>query len=347
MKLLNRRILGLGCWLVFASCLPGQGAHAQGAPHAAPVGAAATEATSRADKGITLFKAHRYAEAKAALSSALATDPKDAEAHAYLGMALNNYDRDVDQAIVHLEEAVKLDPQRSRYHQWLGGVYGGKAGSVSILKAPSYARKCREEMEAGVRLDPADVEAHQSLMQFYIAAPGFIGGSMAKARDEAALITKLDPVQGLYAEAALANYEKDTAKVEALYRKAVVEAPAQGLPYNYLAYFLLKAKRTDEAVSTFRLYVQAAPSDPNAHDSLAEGLLAQGQVEEALAEYKRALGLDPYFSSSCLGLAQCYTRKAQGSQARDAYQRYLVLVPKGRSADDARKKIESLQKKQA
>jgi len=151
MMLLNRRIVGLGCWLVFASCLPGQGAHAQGAPHAAPVGAAATEATACADKGITLF----------------------------------------------------------------------------------------------------------------------------------------------------------------------------------------------------RLYVQAAPSDPNAHDSLAEGLLAQGQVEEALAEYKRALGLDPYFSSSCLGLAQCYTRKAQGSQARDAYQRYLVLVPKGRSADDARKKIESLQKKQA
>ncbi len=90
-----------------------------------------------------------------------------------------------------------------------------------------------------------------------------------------------------------------------------------------------------------------SPSDPNAHDSLAEGLLAQGRVDDSLAEYKRALELNPYFSSSCLGLAQCYTRKSQWGQARDAYQRYLVMVPKGRSADDARKKLEEVQKKLA
>ncbi len=124
MMKLDRGMVELGCLLMFASCFLGQAVLAQSAPHAAPVGATATEAASSADKGIALFKARRYAEAKVALSSAVAADPKDARAHAYLGMALNNYDRDVDQAIAHLEEAVKLDPHCSRYHQWLGAVYG-------------------------------------------------------------------------------------------------------------------------------------------------------------------------------------------------------------------------------
>ncbi len=38
---------------------------------------------------------------------------------------------------------------------------------------------------------------------------------------------------------------------------------------------------------------------------------------------------------------------SHAANSRDAFLRYLVLVPKGRGADDARKKIEKIQKQLA
>jgi len=329
-----RRVSGLvGLWL--AGTL-GLWAQAVQAPAVA----------SLTDQGVALFKEGRYAEAKPLLMKSLAADSRDALAHAYLGMTLYNFDRDADGAMEHLERAVSLDPGRSRFHQWLGAVYGGKAGSSGLLKGAYYAKKCLAEFEKGVELDPKDPDAREALMQYYLNAPGLAGGSVEKAKEQTAELLKLDRLRGLIAQGGIAQYEKEPAKAEGFYRQAMAEAPDKGLPYNLLGYLLLQARRTDEAVETFRKYVQATPADPNAHDSLAEGLLAQGKVEESLAEYTRALEIDPRFSASCLGLAACHERRSEWEKARQAYGRYLELVPpKSRGAESARKKLAALQGK--
>lgn len=334
-----RAIAVVVLWLS-AGAVPFRG---QGSQPAKGTGTPAQETAT--GRGVGLFKQRRYAEAKQVLAKAVEADPKDALARAYLGMTLYNFDRDTDGAMALLEEAVRLEPGRSQFHQWLGDTYGGKAGSSGIFKGPYYAKKCREEFEKGVELDPKDPDARESLMQYYLQAPAIVGGSVDKAREEAAALAKLDACRGLVAEAEIAIRDKDPRRAESLYHQAMEAAPDKGLPYNALAYFLLNNKRTDEAVATFRLYVKAAPSDPNAHDSLAEGLLAQGHVDESLAEYEKALQIDPYFSPSCLGLARCFEREGDWRQAREAYRRYLELVPKGHNADEARQKISELEKK--
>lgn len=306
---------------------------------------AQTDKTTATEQGVALFKQGRYAEAKQHLSDAVAADSKDAVAHAYLGMAIYNFDSDADKAMAQMEEAANLDQRRSLYHQWLGMIYGGKAGSSGLFKAAYYAMKCKDEFAKGVELDPKDPGARESLLQFYLMAPAIAGGSIAKAKEQASALLELDACRGLVAQAAIARREKDLRKAEMLYREAIKAAPSRSLPYNALGYFLLGQKRTDDAVELFRANAKAVPDDPNAHDSLGEGLLAQGHVEESLAEYGRALQMDPYFASSYLGLAQCHERKNEWAQAREAYQRYLEFAPRGRSAEDARKKLQELQKK--
>ena len=296
------------------------------------------------EQGVALFKQQRFAEAKAMLWQAVGANPRDAEAQAYLGRTLNNFDGDPDQAIQHLEEAVRLDPTRVRFHTWLGAAYGSKAGNVSIFRAMGWASKCRECFEKAVALDPRDVEARSALIQYYLMAPAIAGGSLDKAKEQAKAVAAVDAYLGLLLQGSLAEQEKDLGLAETFYRKALTLAPAKLGAYNSLGYVLLKTKRTQEAVDTFRKAIQVNAADPNAHDSLAEGLLAQGNLDGSLEEYRRALEVDPYFSVSYPSLAQCYLKKNDLQKARQAYEKYLELAPHGAQAKAARKKVEELRK---
>ena len=305
----------------------------------------ATPVPTLAEQGIELFKQEKYPEAKKALARALAANPADAAAHAYLGLVLLNHDRDADEAAKHVAEAVRLEPACSRYHRWLGAVYSQQAMEAGALSAFGLAKKARAELEKAVELDPKDLAARRSLLQYYLSAPGIAGGSVAKAREQALAMTELDRSEGLLAQARIAEHEKDDQGAERLYRSAIAVDPDQGEAYNQLGYLLLRTKRRDEAVATFRTYIEVSPGQANPHDSLAEALLAQGKVDESIAEYRTALEIDPTFSSSFLGLAQCYQRKEAWAEAQAALERFLELVPEGRRADDARGQLAKVAKK--
>jgi len=303
---------------------------------------AAPAQASLTERGVALYNAGRYAEAKTLLERAVAADPKDALAQAYLGQVHSDYDHDPDAAAAALELAVSLAPKSSLYHRWLGSAYGDQADKAGIFKGPSFAKKCRTEFEKAVELDPSDVEARDSLMQFCAQAPGFVGGGMDKARAQAAAMGKLDPARGLMAEAYIADREKEPDKAEACYKKALPLARDKGPVYEAYGAFLLKAKRPGDAVALYRQYVKDAPSVPASHDALGGALLAQGQAQEALAEYLKAVELDPYFNSSFLGQAKSQEKLGHKKEAAEAYRRFLALMPKGKDADEARKRLQGL-----
>lgn len=291
------------------------------------------------DEAVALFEKRQYAEAAAQLAGVVAAEPGNARAHAYYGMALANAKGDLDGAVAQLEKAVSLDPASSRYQVWLGSIYSSKAGQSGLFKAASLAGKAKAAFEKAVELDPKSVEAHQALLQYYLFAPGIAGGSVAKARDQAAAIGALDAHRGHLAGARIAEYEKDWPAAEKAYRDALALQPDRGLTHNALGYALLRQQRTGDAVAEFRRYVELSPDDANAHDSLGEGLLAAGKTEEAAASYRRATELDPKFSPSVWGLGDCLDRLGRKDDAAAQYRRYLELAPKGSFADDARKRL--------
>lgn len=306
-----------------------------------PTAPAATPGTAT-EQGVAAYRAGRLDEARTLFGKAVALDPTDAVAQAYLGLVLSRTGGDLDQAAAHLETAVKLDPRKADFHRWLGGLYSRQAQAASAFKAPGLARAARRELEAAVQMAPDDVDARFALLQFYLQAPGIVGGSDDKAREQALAITALDRYRGLLAQAIVAQHDDDLGRAEQLYRTAIAAFPREGEAYNQLGYLLLGAKRRAEAIDTFRAYVAARPDEANPHDSLAEGLLAAGKVDESIAEYQRALAIDGRFSSSYLGLASCYEKKGDWAKAREALERFLELVPGGRAADDARDRLERL-----
>ena len=58
-------------------------------------------------------------------------------------------------------------------------------------------------------------------LQYYMQAPGFLGGSMEKAREQAAALDKVSKLRGAYATAILAAHEKKIAEDAAAYQRAV------------------------------------------------------------------------------------------------------------------------------
>ena len=81
-----------------------------------------------------------------------------------------------------LEQAVRQSPSDFELHLWLGRAYGRRAETSSFFTAPGLAVKSRRSFEQAVALNPKSREAGGDLLDYYLGAPGFLGGGIDKAR---------------------------------------------------------------------------------------------------------------------------------------------------------------------
>src|SRR5258706_10469795 len=75
-----------------------------------------------------------------------------------------------------LEQAVARDSTNAECVLWLGRAYGRRAETSSPFTAPGYASKARQMFERAVALDPTNRDAIGDLFDYYLDAPGFLGG---------------------------------------------------------------------------------------------------------------------------------------------------------------------------
>lgn len=80
-----------------------------------------------------------------------------------------------------LQNLVDQHPDDPRYQHWLGKACGRIAETANWLKAMKMAKKTRQAFEKAVELDGSYLEAMEDLRQYYLDAPGFLGGSKQKA----------------------------------------------------------------------------------------------------------------------------------------------------------------------
>src|SRR5205807_10035148 len=122
---------------------------------------------------------------RAILEKRVAVNPKDAAALTELANIKLVF-KDFDGATALAEQAVALSPNSARAHAVLADCYGSKAeGDVGMFKGMHLAHSFKSEAEKTLALDPRNVDTLHNLMQFYLDAPGIVGGSKSKANETA------------------------------------------------------------------------------------------------------------------------------------------------------------------
>jgi Flp pilus assembly protein TadD len=195
-----------------------------------------------ADSAQSLLAAGRVDEAIVALSGRISSTPGDAESFNLLCRAYFALE-DWERAESPCKKAVALDPGNSRFHRWLGRVYGERASRANFLSAASLAGKTRDEFQRAVQLDPNDVTARLDVAEYYLEAPGVLGGGQDKARAQAKLIGKISPAKEHWVYARIAERNKDFAAAEREYRQMIEAGNGDAEAWLNLAFFYRNQRR--------------------------------------------------------------------------------------------------------
>lgn len=166
-----------------------------------------------------------------------------------------------DQAVKTFERAVKLNERSSDAHLWLARAVGTVAQRANVLRQPFLAKRAKSEFEKALELDSNSLGAREGVMQFYLMAPGVMGGSVAKAREQAAAIARLNPLSGHFAQAQIANNQKDLAGAEKAYRAAATEFPDSIRAVTAWSNFLTNNGRAEEAFAPLDRFLAKHPDD--------------------------------------------------------------------------------------
>ena len=289
-----------------------------------------------------LFTQRKLPEAKAAFEARLKASPNDARAMYFLGRIADAENRNGD-AIDWFERAVKREPNSALYHFWLGSAVGEEAQNASKIRQPFLARKVKAEFEKAVQLDPTMVEPRMGLVDFYSIAPGVMGGSMDKARAQAAELVKLHPMRGHMAYARIATREKNDSAVVRAYEDAIAAAPDSTPAYYDLGAMLRNRSRYPEALDVYDRLIARRGDEVSAH-ALYGIVSALGgiQMERGERELKHFLANAPKdnttpqsFSNVHYRLGMLYDKTGRPELAQREYAEAVRWNPKNEAAKRA------------
>lgn len=308
------------------------------------LGAAAFAASPRTDEGVRLFDARRLSECRSALEAAAREDPRDSRAAYYLGRALVAQD-ELEKAVVSLERAATLDPASSEIQQWLGRALGFLAARANVFRQASLAPRVRRAFERAVELDANNVEARLDLLEYYVQAPGIMGGSLEKARAQASEIARRDRMRGYRAAGRIADKDKHFEAALAEYARAASEFPDRLEPALWAANVHVARKNYGKAFEALEGFLARNPSNMPACFHLGRVAAMSGdrleRGEECLTRYVayEPKKDEPQRPLALARLGQIYEKKGDRPAAKRAYENALKLDGSLKDAKDGLKRL--------
>lgn len=182
---------------------------------------------------------------------------------------------DFKAAVDRFLKATTADPKNAEYMDWLGRAYGKRAEISNPFQAPMLASKARQAFERSVELNPKNSDALSDLFDYYLDAPGFLGGGYDKAQDVADKIAAIDPSEGYFERAKLAQKRKEFNTAEQHLREAVAATPGKVGSLLVLARFLSNQGRTHESDAVLAEAEKIQPDAPQVLYTRADLLIKQ------------------------------------------------------------------------
>lgn len=301
----------------------------------------------------TLYAAERMADLAAASQQRLANRPDDAQAVLGLAMAALAGDDSArrEAAIRRAEACVQQNPQAAECHYALGVVLGVQAMSQGMLKMATSVGTVKAALLDALRLAPQWYPARSAVVEFYLQAPGVIGGSSARAADAARGAPQPEQARALAARVALQDEQFDAA-LAGLY--AVQAGPLAALDpaladdvQQWIAsagFGLLSQGQAAQAKPVFERMQRDQPAQAAGFYGLGRVQHALGAPADAVRSYEqgaRLKGAAVYPFDYRLGLA--LQALGRNEPARAALARF-VAAGKGqaKSLDDAKKRLAQL-----
>lgn len=268
---------------------------------AMPISLSAANAESDARAALEQGRAD---EAISLLKPMIAANANNAEAHNLLCRVYYSEGR-LDDAVRECQTAVNQSPNSSEYHLWLARALGDKADHASIFSAYGMAKQVRNHFELAAKLDPGNVDALTDLGEFYVEAPGIVGGGVDKAQQLVNQLESKNASRAHWLKARIAEHNKNFSTAEAEYKKAIETGTNVPEAWVNLAGFYRKRNNIDAAVDAVRNAIKA----DSKHDAVlvdAAGLLQR-------------MNRDPQLAIHTLQLYLASPNKAEGAPAFQAH----------------------------
>jgi tetratricopeptide (TPR) repeat protein len=222
-------------------------------------------------------KANDFAGAERQCRKALELNPRNAEVHCNLGLALYQQGK-LDEAMKHLSESVRLDPNSAEAHYNMGQM---------MLKRGEPDEAIRHWLEV-VRLQPDHVKAHVNA-----GALLFKKGLLDEAEPYLSKAVRLDP-NDADAQYNLGQmmFRREKFDEAARHLTAAVQLKPEDLEARYnLGIALARQAKVDEAIGHWLEVLRGAPNHTGVLMNLAAAYAGIGQFDKAVSYAERALVL--------------------------------------------------------
>jgi len=244
---------------------------------------------------LTWRQARIYHDLDTLWSDTVAKNPDAWMARYNLGTLRLNQSR-LDEAVLHLQQAARLQPGYLLAHSNLGLALARQGH----LDSAEVAYRNALNVKVSYWQPSHFAAAHINLANTLIARDQL---DDAVTHLEHALRLKPDSLAARLRLARVHHQQGKTDQAVAQYRLAAKKHP-QSVDAQYaLATALTRAGRFAEAVDFYRRTLRLAPDFAEAHTNLASALVAIGQVDQAIASYQRAIDLAPDYPDPCYNLA--------------------------------------------
>lgn len=296
---------------------------------------------AQVQQGAALYEEGRFEEAK----RLLAPMKNDADALLVLGK-IAIAQNDSEKAADYFEQSVKLKPNSAPAHFWLGQAYGNQAQNANMFKQASLASKTKSEFERAVELDPNYLDARLGLIDYYMIAPGIMGGSEEKALQQAAEIKKRDVYYGHRAYARVYSRQKKNDLVRAEWVAAIKDQPQAAKPHVSLALYYASVDKNfagawNEIENALKLEPNWMPMQFRVGQIAAMSGQQYARGEEALKKYLtyKVKENEPDLGSAHYYLGMIYEKQGKKAEAKQSYANAVKMNPGAKPFTEALKRV--------